>query len=66
MTIEELAKEYEQQADVLKRKIDGLCPLLRVYQGEDLFNLRKRIKILCDMYMECMKTADLLKGYYDE
>lgn len=66
MTIEELAKEYEQQADVLKRKIDGLCPMLMVYQGNDLLNLRKRIKILYDMYMDCKETADLLKGYYDE
>ncbi len=66
MTIEELAKEYEQQADVLKRKIDGLCPLLRVYQGKDLYMLRKRIKILYDMYVECKNTAELLKGYYDE
>ena len=66
MTIEELAKEYEQQADVLKRRIDGLCPLPRVYQGTDLYMLRKRIKILYDMYVECKNTAELLKGYYDE
>lgn len=66
MTIEELAKEYEQQADILQNKIDGLKPLLLVYQGEDLFMLRKRIKILYDMWLECKETADILKGYYDE
>lgn len=66
MTIEELAKEYEQQADILNKKIYSLLPLLKLYQGNDLLNLRKRIKIFYDMYMECKETANLLKGYYDE
>lgn len=66
MTIEELAKEYEQQAEILNRKIYSLLPLLKLYQGNDLLNLRKRIKIFYDMYMECKETSDLLKGYYDE
>lgn len=66
MTIDELSKEYEQQADILQNKIDGLKPLLLVYQGEDLFMLRKKIKIYYDMAEECRHTADLLKGYYDE
>ena len=66
MTIEELAKEYEQQYETLKAKMDALAPLLRIYQGKDLYMLRKRIKIYYDMAEECRHTADLLKGYYDE
>lgn len=66
MTIDELAKEYEQQAEILNKKIYSLLPLLKVQQGKDLLNLRKRIKIFYDMYMECKKTAELLKGYYNE
>lgn len=33
MTIEELAREYEQQYDRLNAKMDALKPLLCVYRG---------------------------------
>ena len=45
MTIDELAREYENQYKVLVAKMDGLKPLLCVYRGKDLYLLRKRIKI---------------------
>ena len=45
MTIEQLEKEYKNQAEQLSAKIDGLKPLLFVYRGEDLYLLRKRIKV---------------------
>lgn len=66
MTIDELAQEYEQQYIVLTTKMDALRPLLCVYRGQDLYLLRKRIKIYYDMACECKKTASLLGGYYEE
>ena len=66
MSIDELAREYEQQYNVLCAKMDALRPLLCVYTGKDLYLLRRRIKIYYDMACECRRTASLLKGYYEE
>ena len=66
MTIDKLAAEYSRQYDVLSAKIEGLRPLLYVYTGEDLYLLRKRIKIYYDMAYECKRIARMLSGYYDE
>lgn len=66
MSIDKLAREYEQQYNVLCAKMDALKPLLCIYQGEDLYLLRKRIKIYYDMACECKRTALLLGGYYEE
>lgn len=66
MTIEELAKEYQQQYKIICAKIEGLRPLLYVYMGEDLYLLRKRIKIYYDMAYECKRTADILMNYYED
>lgn len=66
MTIDELAQEYEQQYKVLTTKMDALKPLLCIYRGQDLYLLRKRIKIYYDMACECKRTASLLSGYYEE
>ena len=45
MDIDELAKEYDKQYKVLCAKVDGLKPLLSVYRGEDLFKLRRKMRI---------------------
>lgn len=66
MTIDELAREYEAQYQVLVNKMDALRPLLCVYRGKELYILRKRIKIYYDMACECKRTASLLGGYYEE
>ncbi len=66
MTIDELAREYEKQYNILNAKMDGLKPLLNVYRGEDLLLLRKRIKIYYDMACECKRIYALLAHYYDE
>lgn len=66
MTIDELAHEYEQQYNSLNTKMDALRPLLCVYSGENLYLLRRRIKIYYDMACECKRTASLLNGYYEE
>ncbi len=66
MTINELAREYEGQYNSLCAKLDGLKPLLCIYSGEDLFLLRKRLKIYYDMACECKRVSSLLSCYYDE
>ncbi|MGN0521143.1 MAG: hypothetical protein ACI4IQ_00750 [Eubacterium sp.] len=66
MTIDELAREYEGQYKTLCAKLDGLKPLLCVYTGEDLFLLRRRIRIYYDMACECKRISSLLSRYYEE
>ena len=66
MTIERLAKEYDHQYDVLNAKIEGLRPLLYVYTGEDLYLLRRRLKVYYDMATECKRISAMLTHYYDE
>lgn len=66
MTINELAREYEKQYDILNAKMDGLRPLLRVYTGEDLYRLRRKIKTYYDMACECKQVSTILNHYYDE
>jgi hypothetical protein len=66
MTIEKLAREYEEQYKLLNAKMDGLKPLLYVYRGEDLLLLRKRIKVYYDMACECRRISSLLSSYYEE
>lgn len=66
MTITELAREYEKQYDILNAKMDGLRPLLRVYTGEDLYRLRRKIKTYYDMACECKQVSTILNHYYDE
>lgn len=66
MTIDELAREYEGQYKALCAKLDGLRPLLYVYGGKELYELRKKIKIYYNMACECKCTSALLSRYYDE
>lgn len=66
MTIDELAKEYEQQYKILSAKLDGLKPLLCVYRGNDLLILRRKMKTYYDMACDCKRIYSLLSRYYDE
>ena len=66
MTIDELAREYEAQYNVLSTKMDALRPLLCIYRGKELYLLRRKLRIYYDMACECKNTASLLGAYYDE
>lgn len=66
MTICELASEYQRQYTILCNHIDGLRPLLCIYQGQDLLNLQRKIKTYYDMAGECRNTAAMLGTYYEE
>ena len=63
MTIENLAKDYKRQYEILSAKIDALIPLLSIYNGEDLVLLRKKIKLYYDMACEYEKLAMKLSSY---
>lgn len=64
MTVTQLAEEYENQYRVLNAKIKGLRPLLCVYTGEDLVQLRRKIKIYYDMASQCKVISTMLSDYY--
>ena len=66
MTIDELAREYEAQYNVLSAKMDAIKPLLCVYSGKELYILRRKLRIYYDMACECRRKASLLRGYYEE
>ncbi len=66
MTIDELAREYENQYKILSAKAKGLTPLLCVKRGKDLYLLRKKIMIYNEMACECRYIASILSGYYEE
>ena len=61
MNIQCLADEYNEQYKLLCVKVDGLLPLLSVYSDEDLYRLRRRIRVYHDMACECKKIADILR-----
>lgn len=65
MTIYELAEEYEEQYRVLRDRIEGLRPLLCVYKGDALLDLRRRIKTYYDMAADCRRTSTILLHYYE-
>ncbi len=66
MTIDELAREYNEQYRIICAKMDGLRPLLSVCGGEDLYRLRRKLKTYYDMACECRHIASILSGYYEE
>ena len=66
MTMEELAEEYLSQYNALKDIIKTLEPLLQIYQGTRLLDLRKTLKTYNEMALDCMWTYNTLKNYYKE
>lgn len=65
MTLDELAREYEAQFRRAEAKLDGLAPLLYVYSGKRLTELRRKMLIYYDMACECRYIASLLREYYE-
>lgn len=65
-SLTDLAGEYEQQYNVINARIEGLRPLLRVYTGEELLDLRRRIKTYYDMAIQCKVISKTLENYYED
>lgn len=66
MHLKELAMEYKCQADILDRKVAECIAELPNCQGEQLYKMRKKVKVLSDMQLSCITTYNLLLHYYDE
>lgn len=65
MTIKELAKEYENQYELLNSKLESLKPLLYLYKSKELRQLRVKLKCYYDLACECKQIATLLNPYGD-
>ncbi len=60
MTYKEWAEEYIESAETLKRKISLLKNEAEFAPAAKLRDLNNRISIMYGMYLDCMKTADIL------
>ena len=58
MTLAELAEEYKEQADYLKKK------LAAIPKHTDDYNLKHKRALLVDMYNEALSTYYRLRDYY--
>lgn len=66
MNLQELANEYKNQAELIKRKLVKLHREEKTAQGEELYRIRKRIKNYEIMQFECMAVYNELNNYYDK
>lgn len=68
MDILELAKQYDEEADVLKRRIQELKRQLQTQRGREVFDLEKRIALLqvemrdLRWHSYCMRKYDRKQG----
>lgn len=60
MTFQEWSQEYLKSAELLKEKITRLKSELDFAPADMLNSINNRIYIMYQMYLECMKTADIL------
>lgn len=66
MSITELGEQYLQEAEKLRRRIDELRPLLKVYRGRAHIRLQQQIAAYYRMAEDCYNTGTYLKFYYME
>lgn len=65
MTLEELSREYEASAALLRKRLSQLRKLARKAQGEELWHIRRRILELTPMLTQMNELAELTAHYYD-
>ena len=65
MTLEELGRQYLEQAKVLTEHIHELNKEAKKLTGEDLILMKRRILSLYNDVAECKKTALHLIYYYE-
>ena len=66
MTLKELAQQYLEQDELIQKRISKERSRLETARGEELFCLRKNLRILYDMSRDLRRTADILKNYYGD
>lgn len=52
--------EYLKEADMLKERVDMLRGKFTGLGGEEAIRLSRRIAVLYDMYLECLRTGRCL------
>lgn len=65
MTYKEWAEEYSESAKILKVKIKNLKDELKNAPVSTIMKINARINIMYQMYLECVKTADILSARKD-
>ena len=63
MTAAELSDEYEEQYQIIMKKVEKLEHRLSTTRGEDLYWLRRKIKVFKDMAYGCKFCSVALKDY---
>ncbi len=61
MTYQEWADEYTDSAVKLRNRIAALKEELHTAPVTELKDITNRINIMYSMYLDCMKTADILR-----
>ncbi|MBQ8974925.1 MAG: hypothetical protein IJ072_04270 [Oscillospiraceae bacterium] len=65
-TLTELAEQYRQGAQLLKRRIEELTGQMESIRGEtERLRMRGRLNALGTMYRQACETAGYLHRYYD-
>ena len=66
MTLQELGKQYLEQADILTERIAELRKQAKKLTGEDVIIMKRRILSLYNDVAELRRTAVKLLYYYTE
>ena len=66
MTLKELSQQYEESAQLLRKRLSLLCHMLQEAEDpEEIFHIRRRIAELTPMLTQMNELAELTAHYYD-
>ena len=67
LTLNDLADEYLNSANLIKNRIDELTLAIQNTENQEIvYELRTRISTLYEILNECSATAIFLNHYYDK
>lgn len=66
MSLQKLAEEYKNQAEILERKLIKLRKERNSIKGESLYAINKKINMLENMKFDCICQYNQLNNYYDK
>lgn len=66
MTLKELSQQYEESAQLLRKRLSLLRHMLQEAEDpEEIFHIRRRIAELTPMLTQMNELAELTAHYYD-
>lgn len=66
MTLQELSREYEESAKLLRKRLSQLRYMLEDAEDpEDIFHIKRRIAELTPMLTQMNELAELTARYYE-